>query len=145
MGGSLLVLALTVAAPALKDKPPPPAGVDGRWAVERVVKDGKALGRHTGFIPDPCEADGAWLRTPGEPPSRGDAVGYSSHPKARPARIDLYVTKFGREMTVEGVYKVEGDMLTMCLAGLGTARPDTFEAPAGSDRILITFKRVKRD
>jgi uncharacterized protein (TIGR03067 family) len=145
VGGSLLFAALAVGAPALKDKPPPPANIDGRWAVERVVQGGKETGRHTGFLPDPCEADGAWLRTPGQPPVRGDAVGYRADPRARPARIDFHVTKFGREMTLEGVYKVDGDTLTMCLAGLGAARPDGFEAPAGSDRVLVTFRRVRPD
>lgn len=43
-----------------------------------------------------------------------------------------------------GIFKVDGDKLTLCLAMPGSdKRPEKFEAGEGSNAILVTFKRDK--
>jgi hypothetical protein len=47
-------------------------------------------------------------------------------------------------MMVKGIYKIDGDTLTMCLSPTGE-RPAKFESTAGGQTILMTFKRMKKD
>ena len=48
----------------------------------------------------------------------------------------------GRAAPLGGIYKVDGDTLTLCLTP-GGKRPAKFEAPAGSAAQLVTLRRVK--
>lgn len=43
---------------------------------------------------------------------------------------------------VRGIYKIEGDRLTSCVAAIDAERPTDFTAPAGSGRTLRVFRRV---
>jgi uncharacterized protein (TIGR03067 family) len=43
---------------------------------------------------------------------------------------------------LQGIYKMDGDRLTVCLPHLGKARPKEFAARPGFD--LSVWKRVKR-
>jgi hypothetical protein len=42
-----------------------------------------------------------------------------------------------------GRYRVDGDVLTLCLAPDGRDRPPGLAAPAGSKALLVTLKRAK--
>lgn len=43
-----------------------------------------------------------------------------------------------------GIYRVEGNTRQLCFVPDGRPRPDTFAAPRGSGRILVTLKRATR-
>lgn len=43
---------------------------------------------------------------------------------------------------IHGIYKLEGDTLTSCVAEAGKARPSEFASRAGSGHTLRVFKRV---
>jgi uncharacterized protein (TIGR03067 family) len=55
-------------------------------------------------------------------------------------------SKTGDEVAA-GIYKLEGDTLTICTAALAanTKRPKEFQARKGSGMLLVKFKRVRKD
>ena len=57
----------------------------------------------------------------------------------KPQHFDITDARFNQL----GVVKLEGDVLTLCLAPSGAARPTEFESPAGKSRILVTYTRVR--
>ena len=136
----LLVLALAVAAPAPKDPPKKdPPGPIGRWALESVNLGGMPLpttDRVITFTPD-----GRYVtRQPG-----GDVKvsgTFTADPKKDPAEIDTTEPPEVGGKVTPSIYRIEGDTLTVC-SSLDGQRPRTFEAPAGSKVILMTFKRLK--
>lgn len=79
--------------------------------------------------------DRATLREKGFPPVD---FTFALDPTKTPKAIDLTPTKGGG--TVRGVYKLDGDDLTLCLS-IGGARPTEFATKAGGDTEAFTLKR----
>jgi uncharacterized protein (TIGR03067 family) len=139
MTPALLVVALGLAAPVKEPKTTADALV-GKWAAESVVMDGEAA------QPRPRTT---WTFTPdwksilagGDQDSTEGT--YKVDPTKEAAEIDISAgPKGGRP--VKGLYRVEGDTLSLCLVGATDERPKKFEAPAESKAMVITFKRFKK-
>jgi RNA polymerase sigma factor (sigma-70 family) len=69
---------------------------------------------------------------------------FTADPDARPRSFDL-VPKAGvyKGQTFKGIYKVDGDTLTLCLVWPTKERPKEFVSPPNSTAILAVFKRQK--
>jgi len=141
MTPALFALALAVAAPAAKDPPrKDPPTVVGEWVGETAEAGGMPRPAPPGGAAMEFTADGkAVIREGAKPPRTGV---YTADPKRAPAEIDLTWSAGGQDVALVGNYKVEGDILTLCLS-VGGKRPAKFESPAGSDCMLMTFKRAK--
>jgi uncharacterized protein (TIGR03067 family) len=65
----------------------------------------------------------------------------------KPTAIDLDITAGNDKGKLQvGVYKIDGDTITMCLAWPAAAdRPTDFTSTADNGWILITMKRSKKD
>jgi uncharacterized protein (TIGR03067 family) len=65
-------------------------------------------------------------------------------PVAEPKAIDV-IPDGGRNRgeRVLGIYKLDGDRLTICMAAPGQPRPKEFQADKGSGCTLHTFSRVR--
>jgi uncharacterized protein (TIGR03067 family) len=65
-------------------------------------------------------------------------------PAATPRSIDLMLTDGpDKGKAVLGIYQVQADKLTICVAEPGKERPKQFHAPEGRDLTLIVFQRPK--
>jgi uncharacterized protein (TIGR03067 family) len=63
-------------------------------------------------------------------------------PNAEPPTIDLLPDGGpARDKRVRGIYKLQGDTLTICVADPDSPRPLKFSAPKGSGHTLQTFRR----
>ena len=130
---------LVATAPALKGP-----GIVGEWAVERQDTCGGVLP-----YPDPDRlrfvftADGKWAmyrEGRAEVPNRKYAVDL----KAMPHAIDLGPDPDSTiRSTDEGVFKVEGDRLTLCLSVGRHPRPKRFTVSDDDSVSLFVMKRVK--
>jgi uncharacterized protein (TIGR03067 family) len=62
----------------------------------------------------------------------------------KPPCIDISISAGAQKgATLEGIYKLEEDKLTLCVKVLGMERPTKFESPEGQSIALIVFERVK--
>ena len=134
-------LALAVAAPALKDKPKPPApSIVGTWVKETAVYEGKLRPPE----PDPerwtFSADGSRTAGPGDTVSRRGT--YVIDAKASPQALDLTALPAARHLCI---FRIDGDTLTLNVGWDQADRPTAFECSAGSRCTLYTFKRVPTD
>lgn len=71
---------------------------------------------------------------------------YTLDPTAKPKAIDIVHTRpDGSEEKVKGIYKLDGDTLTICASHRGgEERPTEFESKEGSNLLLLFLKRVKK-
>ena len=136
-----LALALAAPAPKTAGKEDSPSVV-GEWALESAVRGG--------MNDKPPDGAGITFTANGKAlfrEGRRDKVEegtYTVDPKKNPAEIDIIPPVKEKAPTVLGIYKIEKDTLTLCMV-LGGERPKSFEAPAGSEVMLMTLKRVKKD
>jgi uncharacterized protein (TIGR03067 family) len=147
MGLGLVVGLAAAAAPGARDKAPTDDRLVGKWVAVSATENGKTVALETA---DPAAhryaAGGGWaLVIGGREREKGT---FRLGPKGDPRAIDLVFPdeeKTGRPWTGRGVYRIDGDELTLCPrwgAGDGD-RPVGFAAPAGSPDIVWVFRRMK--
>jgi len=124
-------------APALSDAP---TEFEGDWAMLSGVMDGKAM--DASLLP--------WVKRN----TRGDQTTVMAGPQTQvkvtftfdasqsPKAID-YVNLAGanKGKSQQGIYKLEGDVLTVCIAPPGAPRPAEFASSPGDKRTLTSWKR----
>ena len=130
-------LAVIVAAPAPKEAKKAPLTLVGDWSIESVTVLGMLLPAEKTRKTISFSADGTTVTLGGNVVTP-DVSKFTHDPKTSPAQIDL--EKGG--MKYAGIYKIEGDLLTMCLTFQGE-RPGNFTAT--DKTMLYTMKRVKKD
>jgi uncharacterized protein (TIGR03067 family) len=137
----LFGVALAVAAPGDKEAPKKETPtLVGEWDGEKAVRGGKERPVPAGGITVTFKADGKMLFKEGN--NSAEDGSYKADAKKEPAEIDISPPGEG---TLVGIYKLDGDTLTICLSEKGsTDRPTKFESPEGTNVMLITLKRIKR-
>jgi uncharacterized protein (TIGR03067 family) len=139
-----LIAALTLAAPALKEPPKRANDIVGEWVMESSVYNGRPRTNAAVAMRMVFKADGTWIYYRGERKINGDRA-YRVDTTVNPPAITLKyepAEQFGSEAL--GIYKVEGDRLTLCYGRGGIeTRPTEFASPEGALLNLMVFKRVK--
>lgn len=136
----ILGLTLVIGAPGAKDPPKKdPPSIVGVWIGEAGLQGGK---------PKPPEDASMEFTKDGnlvfKEKGREIAGSYKLDAKKTPAELDLTLGAGGQNLSLPGIYKIDGDTLTICFTFMGE-RPTKFESPAGSMNMLITLKRAKKD
>jgi uncharacterized protein (TIGR03067 family) len=117
----------------------------GMWNVMAVEMNGRQVDPEiTAMIEVAYREDGSWTVL-----FKGMAVGEGTsqnNPEVSPKKFEMQ-TLGGKKTPprkYSGIYKLEGDTRQLCFVIAGMPRPDTFTAPRGSGRILVTLKRAEK-
>jgi uncharacterized protein (TIGR03067 family) len=137
---ALLGLVLAIAAPLPKESPrPAPADnpLMGEWVVESHIASGK---------PIPIRDKPERVMITKDLWKVGKELKTESNlwldPTKDPPQIDVWVPTQGEEARVRGIYKLDGDILTVCYT-LGADRPTKFDSPVKSGIWLMTLKKSR--
>ena len=147
----MLAVAFLLSSTALLEAPPA-AGVDepglkklqGKWQLTGQEHGGKkAAAKEVAGIT--LEVSKAGFTTREGVDVKEDASVVHLDAKARPAALDLKITA-GPDLdkVVKGVWKLEGETLTVCIAEPGKDRPKEFKASEGTGHTLLVFKKLKK-
>ena len=138
----LFGVVLSVAAPGDKEAPKKEAPtIVGEWDGEKAVRGGQERPVPEGGIKITFSADGKLVVKEGNKDAHEGT--YKVDAKKNPAEIEVTPPK--EDGTRIGIYKIDGDTLTICLADKdSTDRPTKFESPDGTNVMLMTLKRVKK-
>ncbi len=145
MQATLLALAMTLSAPALKEKAKG-GDIVGEWLVESIKSTGKvkapdAASEEMRYI---FAENGSLVVMRGERKVGGNARGYTIDPKKSPATLDLIAdTTVQESPSTHGLFKIEGDQMTMVMSRRGGTRPMAFGVSPDSPGTLYVLQRVK--
>src|SRR5262249_16159847 len=140
----MLSIAVFVAAPAAKEAPKKdPPSILGEWVPESGVHGGKNAPPPPGSTITFTKEGKCFVKEGGD--AKPDSMSFTFDPKKDPSEIDISEPRAGMgEKAIKGIYKIDGDTMLICLS-IDGERPKAFASPAGSQSILITLKRVKKD
>jgi uncharacterized protein (TIGR03067 family) len=136
----MLVIGLSAAANATAAEPSEEhAKLIGKWQAQKVTVNGEEK------APEGDAANG--IEFTAEHILVGEQkIVYKVDTDTTPRLIDIEVKlgDQGNTRTLEGIYKIEEEQLTVCLylaENSAQKRPDTFTSEEGSQRIMVTLKR----
>ena len=135
--------ALAIGAPGLKDPPKKEPSVVGVWVAESYTYAGKP--RAVGPRPIRYEftPDGKWHTSRGGVKTTVERT-YFINLKTDPPQIDLVYDPAEQDPPMgRGIFKVEGDTMTLCFTRYKSPRPTGFESTTDPPTLLYVFKRVK--
>lgn len=117
----------------------------GAWRVMAVEMNGRQVDpEFTAMLEVAYREDGSWtVLFKGLPVGEGTS---QNDPEASPKTFEMQ-TLGGKKTPPRkytGIYRLEGDTRQLCFVIAGMPQPDTFTAPRGSGRILVTLKRSEK-
>jgi uncharacterized protein (TIGR03067 family) len=139
----LLGVAVGLSAPALKDPPKNRTDLVGEWAVESAIASGNRA-TTGGNLVYTFTKEGKWFIRRGDEELGAGKRGVEFDPKADPPQVTLVsdATRLGSSRR-HGIYKIEGDTATLCVAAAGEPRPTMFESTARNRQTIYVLKRKK--
>lgn len=140
---AILLASALVSGSTLADPPKTSADLNGEWLVTGGTIDGKP-------VPEKevkrkvivTFADGKLSMTEAGKADKVEQV-YKADSTNEPKTIDITPETAERGL-VRGIYKIEGNILKICVGEPGKGRPTKFEAPSGSGHSLMELKRMKK-
>jgi uncharacterized protein (TIGR03067 family) len=143
---AILCIVVAVAAPLPKERPKSTESIIGEWVRKESTFKGQKL------RDDPPEGVVRFVFAGGGTYDffRGsereiEGNGYKTDPKADPPTIDLEFPWTAVHDVVPGIYRVDGDTLTICLTVDHKPRSTRFASTAEAGTALWVFQRVKKE
>jgi uncharacterized protein (TIGR03067 family) len=117
--------------------------LQGTWEAQKVTYNGDDLSEDdTGKISMTVKGDLAAVGASKKIKGEYGKVKLKLDPATTPKTIDISIAVGGQKgVTLEGIYKLEKDKLTVCAKVLGMDRPAKFSSPAGESIVLIVLKK----
>jgi len=138
----LAAATIAPAAPALKDRAPKEAPIFGEWFRVGHTEAGAPVPPDRDAHHQVFSKDGKWEYSYGGRPDGNPGKSFTTDTRQSPATIDISLGAAGKAHW-RGIYKVDGDTLTLCLVTGDRERPKTFESTADRPTTIWIFKRVK--
>lgn len=116
-------------------------GLQGKWAVASMEHGGKHS-KPADLAALTLEIDGTRFTARDGVDTKEDAKVIALQARAKPATIDLQITA-GTDLdkVIRGIWKRDGDALTVCVAEPAKERPKAFAAREGTGHTLFVFRR----
>jgi len=136
---ALGLLAAVLGTATADDKNP----TAGKWVIESVTRDGKADDDLKGAVR--VHAGDKYTVTPAAGAKTPAVSGtFAADAGKTPATIDMKPAS-GRykDKTLLGIYKLDGDALTVAFAEPGKDRPTGFDSKPGGGVVVAVHKRAK--
>lgn len=108
----------------------------GTWTLVSVTNEGQSQTHDLQWV-----VEGSQYRIKMDGQMHSDPYTITLNPGGR---IDVFhhdtpAGTYGGKL--KGIYKISGDSLTVCYDLTGSSYPDSFEAPAGSRRVVYVLKK----
>jgi uncharacterized protein (TIGR03067 family) len=113
----------------------------GKWKVEKATLSGKDVTEHVKDMKFEIMAGGKYRAQVGE---EVDESTFTVDAAKKPAELD--VKPMGgpqKGKIVKGIYKLDGDTMTICYNYMAGDRPKAFESKENTNDLLIVYKRIK--
>lgn len=117
----------------------------GMWDVVSVEVNGKQVDPElVALLQVAYRADGSWsVLFKGLPLAEGTSTNdETATPKT--FEMDTLAGEHATPLKYTGIYRLEDDTRQFCFVEADQPRPDTFTAPRGSRRVLVTLRRAAR-
>jgi uncharacterized protein (TIGR03067 family) len=131
-----------IASQPRKDEVKDPAPLEGGWEMVLLFVNGEEVPTDQAMSGELVVLDDEYRPKLG---ATVEASTFKIDATKSPKAIDFtYTSGFSKGKTIKGIYKIDGDDLTIC-RGLGPEndRPKEFAAPTGSEQLLVVWKRSK--
>lgn len=138
----LFATPLAPAAPALKERPPAEPPIHGEWVRVGHTEAGAPVAPDRETHTQVFTSDGQWDYYYGARQGSSGNKSFKTDARQNPPAIDIHMDPAGPPQW-RGIYKVEGDTLTLCLVTGDRERPKAFESTQDRPTTIWVFKRVK--
>jgi uncharacterized protein (TIGR03067 family) len=142
MQASLLIVILSLGAPASKDPPPKEPSILGEWVAVSQEANGKPATPFADVLV--FKPDGKWERV-FEGRALRNCEKYEFGATAKPATLSLIFTPETNVAGAFGIIRVDGDTMTFSFGYNSRVRPQTFTTEAGSgNSVLVLTRKAKK-